>query len=306
MNNEKNHAQAPAPEPARLNNYALLEGEYADFKKSKAVIMQVPYEKTVTYVRGTAKGPSAIIAASANMELFDDELNHDTYKIGINTQEPLDVANLPPEEMVARVYSATQELLKAGKFPVILGGEHTISVGAVKAFKEAYPNLSVLQLDAHYDLRDEFRGSKYNHACTARRISEICPLVQTGTRSLSREEKDFLNGQTNGNIRTISVYNILEMPMWKDTVSNSLTENVYVTIDLDVFDPAIVPAVGTPEPGGIGWYEVLDLLKDIAKDKKIAGFDVMELCPIEGEVASDFLASKLIYRLLGYIFCNKK
>jgi agmatinase len=187
----------------------------------------------------------------------------------------------------------------------MIGGEHSVSIGAVKAFKDVYPNISVLQLDAHYDLRNEYFGSRLNHGCVARRICEMCPVVQVGTRSLSKEEKDFLASQANGKVKTISVYDILEMPMWKDTVSNSLSENVYLTIDMDVFDPSMIPAVGTPEPGGMGWYEALDLLKEVAKDKKIVGFDVVELCPTKGQIASDFFAAKLIYRILGYIF-NKK
>jgi agmatinase len=130
--------------------------------------------------------------------------------------------------------------------------------------------------------------------------------VQAGVRSISKEEKDFLASQSSGTIKSFSVYDILEMPMWKDAVSKNLTENVYITIDLDVFDPCIVPAVGTPEPGGLGWYEILDLLREVSKDKKIVGFDVVELCPIKGQVASDFLAAKLVYRLLGYVFSGKK
>ncbi len=295
---------APAV-PAQTKSFGGLEEEYSSFKKSKIAIMQVPYDKTATYIKGTKHAPRAIIDASAYLERFDDELNQETFKIGIHTMDSLSVENLPPEEMAARVNASTSELLKAGKFPVILGGEHSVSIGAVKAFKEVYPNLSVLQLDAHYDLRNEYFGSKFNHGCVARRICEICPVVQVGMRSLSREEKDFLTGQANGKVKTVSVYDILEMPMWKDTVSNNLTKDVYVTIDMDVFDPSIVPAVGTPEPGGIGWYETLDLLKEIAKDKRIVGFDVVELCPIKGQVASDFLAAKLVYRLLGYIFIKK-
>ena len=287
-------------------NYAGIDEEYSSFKKAKVVITQVPYEKTVTYKKGTVNGPAAIIEASKKMELFDEELNQETYKIGIHTMDPLIVEELRPEDMIDRVYSATLELLKANKFPVIIGGEHSISIGSVRAFKEAMPNISVLHLDAHYDMRNEYFGSKFNHGCVARRISEICPIVQTGTRSLSKEEKDFLNTQTNGRIKTINVYDILEMPLWKDVISNSLTENVYVSIDLDVFDPSLMPAVGTPEPGGIGWYETLDLLRNVSKDKKIVGFDVVELCPIKDQVASDFLAAKLIYRLLGYIFPAKR
>jgi len=290
--------------PAR--NFLGLEDEYASFKRSKVVVVQAPYDRTATYIKGTRSGPSSIIDASAYLERYDDELNLETFKIGIHTQEPLSVETLTPEEMVQRVYSATQELLKAGKFPVMLGGEHSVSIGAVKAAKEAMPNLSVLHLDAHNDLRNEYFGSPLNHGCAARRICEICPIVQIGTRSMSKEEKDFLATQVNGRIKTISVYDILEMPMWKDAATNALSENVYVSIDLDVFDPAVMPAVGTPEPGGLGWYETLDLLRDVTKDKKVVGFDVVELCPIKGQVASDFLAAKLVYRLLGYVFSSKK
>ena len=287
-------------------NFMGLEDEYASFKKAKVAIMQVPYDKTTTYIHGTSQGPSAIIDASRYMERYDDELNQETFRIGIHTAEPIDTAKLSSEEMVEKVYASAMELLKAGKFPVMLGGEHSISIGAVRAFKETYPNLSVLYLDAHNDLRNEYFGSKLNHGCAARRICEICPIVQIGTRSISKEEKDFITSQSNGKVKSISAYDILDTPMWKDKATNSLSENVYVSIDMDIFDPSLVPAVGTPEPGGIGWYETLDFLKDVAKDKKIVGFDVVELCPIKGQIASDFLAAKLIYRLLGYVFAGKK
>jgi len=285
-----------------------IDEDYSNFKKSKVVVVQIPYEKTTTYIKGTKAGPAAIIDASGNMELFDDELNQETYRIGIHTVEISGIADAEPEDMVKKVHDAADELLRLGKFPVFLGGEHSISIGAVSAMKKNYPDMSVLQLDAHYDLRDEYLGSKYNHACAARRISEMCPLVQAGVRSLSKEEKDFLNVKSNGNIKTIDVYDILEKPLWKDYAINGLSENVYITIDLDVFDPSLMPAVGTPEPGGIGWYELTDFLKEIVKDKKIIGFDVVELCPIENQIMSNFLAAKLIYRLLGYIYMsnNKK
>ncbi|MFA5255156.1 MAG: agmatinase [Candidatus Omnitrophota bacterium] len=290
----------------RVKNYTALEEEYSSLKKSKVVVIQVPYDKTATYLKGAVNGPEAIIDASKKMELFDEELNQETYKIGIHTMDPLPVQDLPPEAMIDKVYSSTIELLKAGKFPVLLGGEHSLTIGSIRAFKETYPDISVLHLDAHYDMRDEYFGSKFNHGCVARRISEICPIIQAGTRSLSKEEKDFLATQANGRIKTVNVYDILEMPLWKDFISRSLSEHVYVSIDLDVFDPSLMPAVGTPEPGGIGWYETLDLLREVSKDKKIVGFDVVELCPIKGQVSSDFLAAKLIYRLLGYIFPTKK
>lgn len=304
-NNEKQLLTDNAVKPAP-RNFGGLEEEYSSFKKSKVVIAQVPYDRTVTYIPGAKEGPAAIIDASRYLELFDDELNQETYRIGIHTQDALDVAALSSEDMMEKVYAAVAELLKIGKFPVVLGGEHSISPASVKAVKEVYPNLSVLHLDAHNDLKDIYKGSKFNHGCAARRISEICPIVQVGTRSLSKEEKDFLSSQANGRVKSFNVYDILEMPLWKDMVTRSLSENVFISIDLDVFDPSIVPAVGTPEPGGLGWYETLDLLLDVAKDRKIVGFDVVELCPIKGQVASDFLAAKLIYRLIGYAFQGKK
>ncbi len=302
---EKNTTPLPNA-VTQSGNYLGLEEEYSSFKKSKAVILQAPYDKTTTYIHGAVNGPTAIIDASKYMERFDDELNQETFKIGIHTMEPLPIQNLASEEMVDKVYAQTLELLKANKFPVMLGGEHAVTIGAVKAFKEIYPNISVLHLDAHYDMRDVYFGSKLNHGCVARRILEICPIVQAGVRSLSKEERDFLATQSDGKVKTVSVYDILETPLWKDVVSSSLSENVYITIDLDVYDPALVPATGTPEPGGIGWYEALSLLREVTKDKKVVGFDVVELCPIKGSIASDFLAAKLVYRLLGYIFPAKK
>lgn len=287
-------------------NFLGLEEEYSSFKKSKVSILQVPYDKTTTYIHGTKDGPAAIIDSSKYLERFDEELNQETFKIGLHTMEPLAVEGLEPEALLEKVHAQTAEILKANKFPVLLGGEHSVSIGAVKALKDVYPDLSVLQLDAHYDMRDVYFGSKLNHGCVARRISEICPIVQIGMRSYSKEEKDFLATQTNGKIKSINVYDILEMPMWKDKTTASLSEHVYVTLDLDVFDPSMVPAVGTPEPGGLGWYEAIDLLKEVAKDRKIVGFDIVELCPIKGNIASDFLAAKLLYRLLGYIYATKK
>jgi len=265
-------------------------------------VIPAPYGGTVTYQKGAEKGPAAIIDASANMERFDDELQTETCKIGIYTNPPLEFeASAPPEKAIGKVKDAVGEVFRAGKFPVVLGGEHSLTVGALSAAKENFKELSVLYLDAHYDLRDEYGGSKYNHACTARRIHKMCPVTEVGTRSLSQEEKDFLDTSP-PDLRVISVHDILEMHDWKKEATRSLTDTVYITIDLDVLDPSIMPSVGTPEPGGLGWYEFMDLLKMVAKEKKIIGFDVVELSPREGFVAPDFLAAKLIYRLLGYVF----
>lgn len=310
---------------SEAKGFGGIQEEYSNFKKAKVVVLPVPYEKTTTYKRGTRNGPLAIIDASTNMELFDEELNQETYKIGIHTMDALRVDGLSPEDMVERVKASTLEILKAGKFPMALGGEHSITVGVVKAFCETFENISTLQLDAHYDLRDEYLGSKFSHACVGRRLSELCPLVQVGTRSLSREEREFLDSvrkqsfreaekdkteedskSSHTSIRCINVYEILDRPFWKDEVLSFLTDEVYVTIDLDVLDPSLMPSVGTPEPGGMGWYDLLELLRSVTKEKKVVGFDVVELSPIKDRIAPDFTAAKLIYRFLGLIFSNKR
>jgi len=288
-------------------NFGELSEEYSNLKRAKVVIVPTPYENTTTYKKGTNAGPRAIIEASTHMEMFDDELNQETYKVGIHTMGELQIGNLSSEDMVKKVKETIQELIKTNKFPVILGGEHSISIGAVQAFKENYEDLSVLYLDSHYDLKDEFNGSKFNHACTARRISESAPLVEVATRSMSKEEKDFLNNlPAETKVNAISVYDILDDALWKDKVGQLLSKNVYISIDLDAFDPSVVPSVGTPEPGGIGWYEFLELLSLVVMNRNIVGMDIVELCPVKNQVTSDFFAAKLIYRLLGYLFSPKR
>jgi agmatinase len=202
-----------------------------------------------------------------------------------------------PEDMIERVYQVTKGLIQKGKFVVMLGGEHSLSLGTVRAFKEAFPDLSVLQLDAHADLRDEYLGTKYGQACVMRRIFELCPIVQVGMRSLSREEKQFLTQ----NKMTPFYMPDLELNAASTTqIVSSLSKNVYVTIDADVLDPSIMPAVGTPEPGGMQWLEVLNLLKTVALHKHVVGFDLMEFCPQEGPISCAFLLAKLVYKLIGY------
>lgn len=278
---------------------------YVDFDRAKVVVVPAPYEETVTYRKGTKNGPYAILEASKYMELFDDELNVETHKIGIHTMSPLDMRDLPPEAMVKTVYKAAKDVLSTGKFPVLLGGEHTVSIGAVKAAKETAQDMSVLQLDAHPDLRDEYEGSKYNHGCAGRRFQEIASLVQLGVRSISKEEKEFLSGQNNI-AKIVTAYDILNDTLWDRKILENLKDKVYISIDLDVLDPSIMPSVGTPEPGGLSWYLALDILNLVAQNKEIIGLDVVELSPLEGIIAPDFLASKLIYRLLGYVFYGKK
>ncbi|MBN1871601.1 MAG: agmatinase [Candidatus Omnitrophica bacterium] len=284
--------------------YGGGDSSAVDLEKAKVVVVPVPYEGTVTYRQGTRNGPSAIIEASSNMELFDEELNVETHKMGIYTLPPIDLSNASPENMVSAVYKTVKDLMSGGKFPVVIGGEHTVSIGAIKAVKESVGEMSVLQLDAHSDLRNEYGGTKFNHACVGRRLQEIAPLTQVGIRSVSREDKEFLDGPNNIT-RVVSAYDILNDSLWDRKMQDALKDKVYITIDLDVFDVSIMPAVGTPEPGGLGWYLMLDILKLVVQSKEIVGFDVVELSPLDGNVAPDFLASKLIYRLLGYIFYGK-
>lgn len=280
---------------------AALKKDSAGTKESKVVILPCPYEKTVTYGKGCSKGPLAVLKASENMELFDDELKDEIYKLGIFTNKPLSLEGLSPENMIKKVENEVSKILKSQKFPVIIGGEHSISVGAVRGANEIYKDLSVLYLDAHYDLKNKYEGSMYNHGCVARRLLEFCPVVEIGTRSLSKEEQDFLDTNPD-NLKIIDIYRMRGSADWQNEVITSLKNNVYISLDLDVLDPSLMPSVGTPEPGGINWYALLDLLKTISKNKKIIGFDVVELMPIKYIAAPDFLTAKLIYRLLGYIF----
>lgn len=284
----------------KVFNFAeIYEGRYSNFKDAKAVVVQVPYDSTATYRKGAKFGPTAIIEASTHLERFDEELNQETYRMGIHTQRPLKVKRLSPKKMTKSVEKSVESILEKDKFPVVLGGEHSVAIGAIRAVAKRIEKFSILQLDAHCDLRNEYLGSRYSHACFARRVLELAPIVQVGIRSLSKEEKDFL---LHPKIRIINAYNIQSDKDWMRKVCQTLSENVYVTIDLDVFDPSIMPSTGTPEPGGLGWYDIIGLLNMLTKRKRVVGFDVVELCPIQGAEAADFLAAKLIYRFLGYIW----
>ena len=280
-------------------------GIYPAHSLSKAlfVVVPVPYDLTSTYQSGSRRGPAAIIEASTNMELYDEELKQETYLAGIHTTLPVTVDARGPKNMINIVRKKIHKIASLGKIPVMLGGEHSISLGAVQALKEKYPKLSVLQLDAHADLRGSYQGSAYSHAAVARRISEICPLTQVGIRSMSKEEAYFL---PQSKVKSYSADFVLEQKEWCEKICKDLKGDVFVTIDLDVFDPSIMPSTGTPEPGGLYWRDVLSLLKSVSYSCKIRGFDVVELAPIPGTIAPDFMAAKLIYRLMGYITKGSK
>lgn len=291
--------------PVPPDNFGGLSEEHSLYETSRAVIFPVPLERTTTYEHGTRNGPAAILKASQNMELYDEELELEPYKeIGIHTLPPIDTMDGSLDEVITELFTAQCGLLDDDKFPVALGGEHSLTPPLVSAVTKKYKNLSVLQIDAHADLRDEYQGNPASHACAMRRVLEFCPAVQVGIRSLSVEE-----AQAIPHLRT-KVYwanDIVRAPLkaWIAKVLADLSPNVYLTIDLDGFDPSIIPATGTPEPGGLDWHQVTSLVRAVAQHKKIVGMDVVELLPQPGEHASDFLAAKLIYKSLGYIFCRE-
>lgn len=274
--------------------------ERSDFNECKVVVLPVPYDSTTSYNPGARNGPHAIIQASRNLEWYDVELRGSPGDIGIFTLDELEPSMKSPEETIARVEEAITEILEKGKFPVVIGGEHSVSLGAIRSVNAAYENISVLQLDAHADLRDKYEGTKYNHACVMRRARELCNVVQVGIRSMSEEEALYVEDE---GIRLFMADEILERREGLlEEVLEMLSDNVYITVDVDVFDPSYLPATGTPEPGGLGWYDVLSILRPVFGRRRVVGFDVVELSPIPGDVSSDFLVAKLIYKMVGYRF----
>jgi agmatinase len=275
---------------------------HSDLKSARAVVLPVPYDRTATYGKGAAQGPAAIIAASCNLELYDEELGTDTYTLGIHTAPPVCGNEVPPEEMVRRVEESVGRFLDLGKMVVTVGGEHSVTAGSVTAYHRRHPGLTVVQLDAHGDLRDMYEGSRNNHACVMRRVRELCPILALGVRSLSREEADYLRGNP---VPMISGRRVAEGREWFGEALEAVGAEVYVTVDVDYFDPALVPGTGTPEPGGGDWHTALAFLRALSLRSRIVGFDIMELAPLPGQPASDFLAAKLLYRMLGYALREK-
>ena len=271
----------------------------SDLEKAKVLIIPVPYDGTTTYLSGTRRGPAAILRASQELELFDEETDQEVYRLGIATLEEVEVDASSPQAMVARVRSLGEKALDAGLFPLMLGGEHLLSLGMIQAAASRVDHLSILQLDAHADLRKTYQGTEYSNACVMRLASSYGSLVPVGVRSLSAEEDGWARDQQLPIFYAADIHKRLG---WQDGIIPHLSPQVYVTIDLDVFDPGVMPAVGTPEPGGLHWYEVLDLLRLVSRERQIVGADIMELCPQPGNVAPDFFAAKLAYKLLSYRF----
>lgn len=262
------------------------------FEKAKVVVLPVPYDSTTSYRGGARDGPHAIISASRNMELHDLELGCDISGAGIYTLDELEPSMASPEKTIERVENAFGLLLEKNKFPVMFGGEHSLTLGAARALLKKHPKLSVLQIDAHADLRDGYEDSKFNHACVMRRVRELCNAVSVGVRSISEEEAEFVR-KARPRIFYGRSFDARE-------VLKGLGNEVYITLDLDALDPSIMPSVGTPEPGGLLFEEVAALVREVGERRRVVGFDIMELAPIPGMVAPDFLAAKMAYKMVGY------
>jgi agmatinase len=277
-------------------NYAGIEDEFARYEKAEVVLIPVAYDGTSTWQKGADKGPSAFLDASENMELYDIETDSEVFRKGIFLNEELNGFE-NPDDMVKTVHDEVKDHIKNRKLVTLIGGEHSISIGSIRAFNESFQDLTVLQIDAHADLRKSYEGTPYNHACALHEASQSTNLIQVGIRSMDISEKKYMNPD-----KTFFAHEMVLDEFWTDKAIDLMTDNVFITIDLDGFDPSILPSTGTPEPGGLLWYETLDFLKRIAEEKNIVGFDIVELCPNEIDKSSDFLAAKLYYKILSYIF----
>ncbi|MUH35416.1 agmatinase [Zobellia amurskyensis] len=280
-------------------NYAGIPDKFAQLETAKVVLIPVPYDGTSTWGKGADKGPQAFLEASENMELYDIETNTEVYEQGIHLAEAI-TENSSPEAVVNAVHKRTKKYIKRNKFVTLFGGEHSISIGTIRAFNECFDNLTVLQIDAHADLRESYEGTKYNHACAVHEASQTTNLIQVGIRSMDAIERTFMDEE-----KTFFAHDMAQDEYWMDKVIEAMTDNVLITFDLDAFDPSIMPSTGTPEPGGLFWYETLEFLKQVFEEKNVVGFDIVELCPNPSEKSSDFLAAKLYYKMLSYKFMGE-
>ena len=287
---------------APVLNFGALPPENSDIATARAVVVPMPYEGTTSYRPGTKDGPVAILMASRQFELYDEELDAEPCEVGIATVAEIVPSRRDYQAPIEQTYQAVKEILARGQFPIVLGGEHSISAGAIKAAHEAHQDLSILQLDAHADLRDAYEDTPQSHASVMRRVCEMkIPLTQVGIRNISSEEMDFWKRD-----RPSTIFWARDIRPGKfdpKAIVSTLTGKVFLTIDVDGFDPSIMPSTGTPEPGGLGWYDVLDLLRELFATRDVVGADMLELAPLPGLVAPDFLCAKLVYKLVGYKFC---
>ncbi len=278
--------------------YAGIGEEFSKLATSKIVLIPVSFDGTSTWQKGADKGPKAFLEASENMELYDIETDSEVYKQGIFLADEV-TAKDSPEAVVDEVHEVTKKYINRNKFVTIFGGEHSISIGTIRAFNECFSNLTVLHIDAHADLRASYEGTKYNHACAVYEANSTTNLVQVGIRSMDISEKREMNLD-----KVFFAHDMAVNEDWMDDVIDQLTSNVFITFDFDALDPSIFPSTGTPEPGGLFYYETLEFLKRVFNEKNVVGFDMVELCPNEVDKSSDFLAAKLYYKMLSYKFAS--
>lgn len=282
----------------KTKTYAGIPEKYARLETAQVVLIPVPYDGTSTWQKGADKGPEAFLHASENMELYDIETGTEVYRQGVHLVAPV-TEKASPERMVEAVHKETKKYIEQGKFVTVFGGEHSISIGTIRAFRECFENLTVLHIDAHADLRKEYEGSICNHACAVYEASQTTNLIQVGIRSMDVSEMEVMDTD-----KVYFAHDIQGKP-WMERALDQITGNVFITVDLDAFDPSIMPSTGTPEPGGLLWYETLEFLKKVFQEKHVVGFDIVELCPHENEKSSDFLAAKLYYKMLTYKFMKQ-
>ncbi len=291
-------------------NFLAIESKYSDYSKSEIVIISAPYEHTVSYGSGTSKGPEAILKASAYVEFFDDEFERELcFDKGISTLEPIDFGNFKDEKALQVIEEKVTAVLNDNKFSVVLGGEHSLSTAPIKSHYAFYPKMSILHFDAHSDLRNEYEGSKYSHASFMARVLEFFPtekLTQVGIRAQCIEEAKFIKDKKINTFYASAIRRGLHGVNWQKKVVDTLEEQVYITFDVDYFDPAIMPSTGTPEPDGFMYSETLDIFREIVNSgRKIIGFDLVELSPIKSLEHSNLTAARLVYKLLNFAFSNR-
>jgi len=276
----------------------LDDSSLAEYDSAEVVVQQLPYERTSSYVQGSKDGPAAIIQASAYVEFYDEELGNEPCRRGIATQESLDFEDLDGGQAMERIRANTTEHLSNEKFVVSLGAEHTVTYGIYKAYREKFPNMSILQIDAHADLRDSYQGDVLSHACVMARINHYAPpICQVGVRALCKEEAELI--ERSDNIHTFFAHQLRD-PKLIDKILNSLGEDVYITVDADGFDPSVMPAAGTIEPGGLLWFDALDIFREVCKKKNVVGFDIVECAPRPGDVQTQYNLAQLAYKLIGF------
>ena len=283
-----------------VTQFGAPDAPYCDPTAARVTIIPAPLEYSVCYMKGTQYGPQAMLNASSQMDLYDEELDWSPIDIGIYTHPPLNYTGMDHATALKSTSDAVSEVLRSGQLPFTIGGEHSLSAPSIAAVRNYFSDLTVIHIDAHADLRDEYLGTPLSHACVARQVVNIgIPLTEIGIRSISSQEAEFL--KTSPDVAIVWGYQLAKgtaVISWE-----RLSQHTYVSIDLDALDPSEMPAVGTPEPGGLHWYQLLDLFREICHRTTIVGMDVVELCPMPGQTRAEFLAAKLVYKMIGYRFC---